>query len=369
LIGSGKPLAALAFALMVSTSPLPLAAATIQEELLGLLDPHPRIKGGLDDVSAAAEAAHGYSSTINNHLFVNRKIEEEVRLAWQGVFTACDRRLLLDNAVTISSEVYGSRVKLRDAGQETTINVLDAESEVFNAEINLVAATYDEKLAIYRLAIAMGHSLADVLNRDIDEETKEKARASLDQRCRDRLQTVAVRGTPEVKPREVENPFAPAPLDDEDETGGSEDGAANPFADDPAEEDGAANPFADDPTAEEAADDDLPGASDPFAAPSDEEDDQTGGANPFAEPSDDPEEQSLEDPAKPLSDLISLNDDEENEAIESEMVRLASSSPNAMSRVLDGLEDELDPDAGELSARPQKSDFQWDDELQPVSTE
>ncbi len=332
--------------------------------------------------SGIAEAAHGYSSTINNHLFVNRKIEEEVRLAWQGVFTACDRRLLLDNAVTISSEVYGSRVKLRDAGQETTINVLDAESEVFNAEINLVAATYDEKLAIYRLAIAMGHSLAEVLNRNIDEETRNKAKESLDRRCAERLQTVAVRGTPEVKPREVDNPFAAPPQDDEEQTDESGDGAANPFTDDPAEDDAADNPFADDPVEDDgvessaadpfntpaAEDDDEPGAENPFAAPSDEEE-ETGGVNPFAEPSDEPGDQSLEGATQPISDLISLNDDRESEAVESEIVRLASSAPNAMSRVLDGLEDEQNPNGGETSVRPDRPDFQWDDELQPISTE
>jgi len=108
---------------------------------------------GFGNQAGVAEAAFGYSSSLNNERFVARRVEEEVRLAWQGINTACDRRLLLSNAVTIAAEVLDARSTLRDAGRET---VLDAESELFSSEINLISATYDEKLAVYRLSVAMG---------------------------------------------------------------------------------------------------------------------------------------------------------------------------------------------------------------------
>lgn len=114
---------------------------------------------GFSTRAGAAEAAFGYSSSLNNERFIARRVEEEVRLAWQGINTSCDRRLLLDNAVSIASEVHQARVTLRDAGRETVINVLDAESELFNSEINLLSATYDEKLAVYRLSVAMGRDI------------------------------------------------------------------------------------------------------------------------------------------------------------------------------------------------------------------
>ena len=81
---------------------------------------------------------------------------EETKLAWQSLLTARERLELLENAVNIATEVFGSRKKLREAGKETVINVLDAENEVNNAQTNFNSATYDERLAVYSLIRAMG---------------------------------------------------------------------------------------------------------------------------------------------------------------------------------------------------------------------
>lgn len=74
-----------------------------------------------------------------------------------------ERVELLENAVNIASEVFDARQKLRDAGKETVINVLDAESEIFNAQINFAAASYDERVAVYQLLLAMGRLNSDNL--------------------------------------------------------------------------------------------------------------------------------------------------------------------------------------------------------------
>ena len=58
--------------------------------------------------------------------------------------------------MNIAAEVFDARQKLRDAGKETVINVLGAESELFNARINLVSAQHDARVAVYRLMIVMG---------------------------------------------------------------------------------------------------------------------------------------------------------------------------------------------------------------------
>ena len=72
------------------------------------------------------------------------------------ILTARERLGLLENAVNIASEVFESRKRLREAGKETVINVLDAENEVSNAQINYTSAAYDERLAVYQLLRAMG---------------------------------------------------------------------------------------------------------------------------------------------------------------------------------------------------------------------
>ena len=85
-----------------------------------------------------------------------RKVIEQTKLAWQALLTARERLELLENAVNIASEVFESRKKLREAGKETVINVLDAENEVNSAQINFTSASYDERIAVYQLLLAMG---------------------------------------------------------------------------------------------------------------------------------------------------------------------------------------------------------------------
>ena len=188
------------------------------------------IFNGFATRAAVADAAFNYSSQLNNRLNVGRKVEEEARLAWQGVSTACDRRLLLDNAVSIAAEVHDARVRLRDAGRETIVNVLDAESELFNSEINLVTSIYDEKLAVYRLAVAMGRDILvemqDTLSDDGTATNYESrcAAPNLEPAQRQAGAATTAPATPAptpatpAAPAEVINPFrAPEP-------------AANPFA-------------------------------------------------------------------------------------------------------------------------------------------
>ncbi len=105
---------------------------------------------------SSAEAAQRYLATLDNHNFVTRKILENVRLSWEQLQTVRQRVTLLENAVNIAGEVHDARRKLREAGKETVINVLDAESEVFNAQINSTNANFDARIAIYRLIQSMG---------------------------------------------------------------------------------------------------------------------------------------------------------------------------------------------------------------------
>ena len=93
---------------------------------------------------------------MSNHTFVDRQTEENVRFAWSALVTARERKALLENAVNIAEEVFIARRKLRDAGQETIQNVLDAENEVNNARIQLTSAIYDEFLSAYQLLNAVG---------------------------------------------------------------------------------------------------------------------------------------------------------------------------------------------------------------------
>ena len=129
-----------------------------------LLEANWNLFTGFSTKAGLAQAAHDYGASKDNHRFVMRKVIEQIKVSWQALLTVRERLELLENAINIASEVFDSRQKLREAGKETVINVLDAESEIFNARINFTAASYDERIAVYQLLLAMGRLNAGNLN-------------------------------------------------------------------------------------------------------------------------------------------------------------------------------------------------------------
>lgn len=121
---------------------------------------------GFTTQAGLAQAAYDYSAGLDNFDLATRKVIEQTRLSWQALITARERLTLLENAVNIAGEVYDSRKKLREAGKETVINVLDAESEVNNAQINFTTAAYDELISVYQLMLSMGQLSPAYLSAD-----------------------------------------------------------------------------------------------------------------------------------------------------------------------------------------------------------
>lgn len=111
---------------------------------------------GFATTAGVAQAASEYEASLRGHDQLVRRVEEQTRLAWNEMETARSRVALLENAVSIASEVFTARLKLREAGRETVINVLDAENEVNNARIGLVAATGDATRAAYQVLQGIG---------------------------------------------------------------------------------------------------------------------------------------------------------------------------------------------------------------------
>ena len=119
---------------------------------------------GFSTRASEVQAAFDYGVSKDSQMLVGRRVIEQTKLAWQGLFTARERVELLENAVNIAAEVFDARRKLREAGKETVINVLDAESEIFAARINFVTASYDELIGIYQLLLATGQLTNDRLD-------------------------------------------------------------------------------------------------------------------------------------------------------------------------------------------------------------
>ena len=111
---------------------------------------------GFRTQSAASGAAFQKNAARATEADIRRSVEQQIGLAWQSLKTAQERSELLLNASSIAREVFEARKKLRAAGQETALNVLDAETEVFNARINQVRAEFDARRARTQLLFSMG---------------------------------------------------------------------------------------------------------------------------------------------------------------------------------------------------------------------
>ena len=133
----------------------------VRRDAAVLVEANWQIFSGFATDAGVARSAYQYVAAVNDRSAVSRVIVRDTELAWEQFMTSRERVELLENAVNIAIEVHAARVKLRDAGQETVLNVLDAQNDVFNAQINLVGAQYDMYLGVYRLLQAMGRLTAD----------------------------------------------------------------------------------------------------------------------------------------------------------------------------------------------------------------
>ncbi len=119
---------------------------------------------GFRTQAQVAAAAHNLAASRENRDQAQRKTSEAVRLAWSQVQTARERVTILESAVNLAYNVWDSRKKMRESGKATVIDVLDAESDITNAQIALLTATFDRKIATYSLMFALGRLEAGSLD-------------------------------------------------------------------------------------------------------------------------------------------------------------------------------------------------------------
>ncbi len=111
---------------------------------------------GFKTQSQVSQAAHDLAASRDTASQAERKASEAVRLAWSQVQTARERVAILENAVNLAYEVWNSRQKMRESGKATVIDVLDAETDITNAQITYLTATFDRKIATYQLLFSLG---------------------------------------------------------------------------------------------------------------------------------------------------------------------------------------------------------------------
>lgn len=127
-----------------------------RRDFAALLELNWKLFDGFTRPARVRQASDAYSNSLSLLSFEKRQVLEEARLAFNQLETARERVALLENAVVIAEEVAVARRRLREAGRDTAVNVLDAETEFFNAQIEFVNASYDARISVYRLLAALG---------------------------------------------------------------------------------------------------------------------------------------------------------------------------------------------------------------------
>jgi TolC family type I secretion outer membrane protein len=99
---------------------------------------------------------------------IYRSVREEVTDAWQALVTA------RSSIEAITEQVRAAEIALDGSrqealvGQRTTLDVLDQENDLFEAEVDLVSAQRDEIVASYRLKAAAGGLTAQDLDLPVE---------------------------------------------------------------------------------------------------------------------------------------------------------------------------------------------------------
>jgi adhesin transport system outer membrane protein len=111
---------------------------------------------GLETTYRTKAAGATFDALIEREASVINKADESIRVTWNQLINGREREELLESAASISYDVMQNRKRLRDAGKETAINVLDAEVEYYGVLSNKVNATNDTRIGSYRLLAAIG---------------------------------------------------------------------------------------------------------------------------------------------------------------------------------------------------------------------
>jgi len=118
-------------------------------------------KGGAHQ-ARMKETAERLNLAKENLVRTQRILEEETRLAWNALQTVSKRLNYLQQQVFSAEAVTDSYKQQFKLGQRSLLDVLDSESELYNAKSALISARYTEFFGIYRLLSATGHLLSSL---------------------------------------------------------------------------------------------------------------------------------------------------------------------------------------------------------------
>ncbi len=118
--------------------------------------------------SQTREATQRYTASLKNVDSISRNIERQVRDAYNTVVTTKNQITALTSAVNAAQNALQARQQSFESGLSTNIEVLDATSDLYSAQRDLLQARYNYITSMFRLK-----SLAGILDEVDFKETSD----------------------------------------------------------------------------------------------------------------------------------------------------------------------------------------------------
>lgn len=116
---------------------------------------------GFKTDAQVAQASFEHAAAMDSQRYADRRVSETVKIAWHRLKTAHERIRLLENAAVLAEELWTAQKKRREAGKATVQDVLDEETKINDARMQLTRAYYDMIQHSYELLAAMGRLEVD----------------------------------------------------------------------------------------------------------------------------------------------------------------------------------------------------------------
>lgn len=126
-------------------------------------------RGGSDKAAVSA-ARYRVIAAEQDSQKLQRQILETVAFAWFGMQTAIRRVPELQVHSTQSYNVWQAYIKQFQLGQRTLFDLLNSQSEYYDAQSALVQAQYQERINRYQLLASIGELVSTVKNPDFQRE-------------------------------------------------------------------------------------------------------------------------------------------------------------------------------------------------------
>jgi outer membrane protein, adhesin transport system len=114
------------------------------------------ILNGGSDKAAINAANYRRNAAEHDAASIRRSVNEQVALTWNSLQSNLNRLPSLETHVTQSYNVWQAYEKQFQLGQRTLFDLLNAQSEYYNARASLTNAQYDVRIGRYQLLSVMG---------------------------------------------------------------------------------------------------------------------------------------------------------------------------------------------------------------------